>query len=324
MTREAAAGAPAGVAAAGVPRWADLGSPVHYLDFGGPDGAPVLVCVHGLGGSAVNWVSLAPLLTGSFRVLAPDLAGHGLTQAAGRGADVGANRALLAQFIGAVAGQPVMLAGNSMGGMIALQQAAAAPAAVSRLILLAPAVPFLLPDPVIAGMFAVNLIPGAGRFLQARRPRSPADVAAGILRLCCADPARVPPEVVERHLAVALERATLPTAEEDFAAAARSVLAALYSPQRRAYQRQIRSVRCPVLVIHGSRDRLVPVRAARAAARAAVRDGRPWTLAELPGVGHVPHLEAPGETAGVITGWLTEGPTRPGGPARRGGTRPSG
>ena len=43
--------------------WADLGGPVHYLDYGGPEGAPVIVAVHGLEGCAVNWSALAPLLT---------------------------------------------------------------------------------------------------------------------------------------------------------------------------------------------------------------------------------------------------------------------
>src|SRR5262249_599513 len=80
-------------------QWAALAGPVHYLDFGGPADGPVLVCVHGLGGSAVNWSALAPLLTGTFRVLAPDLAGHGLTESAGRGTSVAANRALLHRFI---------------------------------------------------------------------------------------------------------------------------------------------------------------------------------------------------------------------------------
>ena len=58
-------------------RWIDLGGPVHYLDFGGPANGPVIVCVHGLGGSSVNWSAIAPLLTDRFRVVAPDLAGHG-------------------------------------------------------------------------------------------------------------------------------------------------------------------------------------------------------------------------------------------------------
>jgi pimeloyl-ACP methyl ester carboxylesterase len=56
-----------------------------------------------------------------------------------------------------------------------------------------------------------------------------------------------------------------------------------------------------VLLIHGTGDRLVPV----AAARAAARGNRAWTLAEITGVGHVPQLEAPVGTARAITGWLS-------------------
>ena len=99
---------------------------MHYLDYGGPAGAPVIVAVHGLEGCAVNWSAIAPLLTGRYRVLAPDLAGHGFTRSAGRGVDVSSNRLLLHRFIEAVAGSPVILMGNSMGGMISLSEAAAA------------------------------------------------------------------------------------------------------------------------------------------------------------------------------------------------------
>src|SRR6267154_4497966 len=97
----------------GISRWTDLDGPVRSLDFGGPAYGPVIVCVHGLGGSAVNWTAVAPLLTGTCRVLAPDLAGHGLTQSLGRGTDVASNRALLHQLARSVAGGPVILMGNS-------------------------------------------------------------------------------------------------------------------------------------------------------------------------------------------------------------------
>lgn len=288
----------------GVSCWADLGGPVHYLDFGGPAGGPVLVCVHGLGGSAVNWMALAPLLTASCRVLAPDLAGHGLTRSLGRGTGVAANRALLHRFIAAVPGSPVILMGNSMGGMISLLEASAAPAAVAGLILVDPALPFVLarPDPLVAAMFGLSLVPGLGRALTARRRRraSADEVVAGILRLCCAEPARIPADVVARHVAVAAQRAGFSGADQDFATALRSVAATIGYPGRRAYQRQIRALGCPVLLIHGTGDRLVPIAAARAAARASSA----WTLAELAGVGHVPQLEAPSETAALITGWL--------------------
>src|ERR1039457_1987529 len=136
--------------AGGQSRWIDLDGPVHYLDFGGPAHGPLIVCVDGLGGSAVNWSAIAPLLTGGYRMLAPDLAGHGLTRSLGRGADVAANRALLHRFIGSVpaspatpaspvspvsparAVSPVILMGNSMGGMISILEASAAPGAVAR------------------------------------------------------------------------------------------------------------------------------------------------------------------------------------------------
>ncbi|SDK84567.1 alpha/beta fold hydrolase [Nonomuraea jiangxiensis] len=53
--------------------------PVHLAvrDHGG-DGAPVLL-LHGLGGTLLHWDAVAPLLTGSHRVLAMDLRGHGLS-----------------------------------------------------------------------------------------------------------------------------------------------------------------------------------------------------------------------------------------------------
>ena len=102
----------------------------------------MIVCVHGLGGSAVNWSALAPLLSDRCRLLAPDLAGHGLTRPAGRGTDVPANRALLHQFIEKVPASPVILMGNSMGGMISLLEASAAASAVAGLILVDPALPF--------------------------------------------------------------------------------------------------------------------------------------------------------------------------------------
>ena len=292
-----------GLPRAGASRWADLGGPVHYLDFGGPAEGPVIVCVHGLGGNAVNWVAVAPLLTGTCRVLAPDLAGHGLTQSLGRGTDVAANRALLHRFVTTVTGGPVILMGNSMGGMISLLEASAAPASVAGLVLVDPAVPFTFarPDPAVAAMFALYLTPGLRQMMQARRYRqAPADLVASILRLCCEDPSRVAPEVLARHIEVATRRSAFPGIEADFAAAMRSVVRTVGYPHGRAYGQRIRSVTCPVLLIHGTADRLVPI----AAARAAVQANPAWSLREFDGVGHVPQLEAPRDTADAVLAWL--------------------
>ena len=56
----------------GQSRTVEIGGPVHYVDFGGPDDGPTVVLVHGLGGSHLNWDLLAPLLRPYARVLALD------------------------------------------------------------------------------------------------------------------------------------------------------------------------------------------------------------------------------------------------------------
>ena len=76
----------------------DLDGPVHYVDYGGPDGAPVLVGVHGLGGSHLNWAAVAPHLIVRSRLVAVDLVGHGHTPTAGRTAHVDGHVDLLAGF----------------------------------------------------------------------------------------------------------------------------------------------------------------------------------------------------------------------------------
>ncbi len=285
-------------------RWTDIDGPVRYLDYGGPAGAPVLVGVHGLGGSALNWAAIAPLLTGRFRLLAPDLAGHGLTRSLGRDTTVQANQRLLHRFVESVPAVPVLLMGNSMGGMISLLETAAHPDWVRGLILVDPALPFVpsRPDPRIIALFALYATPGIGRALAAgRRRMSPESAVASILALCCADPSRVPADVVGRHVELARERAGFDEAGRDFAVAMRSVLATAGYLHGPAYQRRIAAVDCPVLLLHGAADRLVPVTVAAGAARAHPA----WSVVILSGVGHVPQLEAPSDCAAAIGRWAT-------------------
>jgi pimeloyl-ACP methyl ester carboxylesterase len=284
-------------------RWVDLDGPVHYLDFGGPDGGPVVVAVHGLGGSCLNWAAVAPLLTPHCRVLAPDLAGHGLTEARGRGTSVGANQVLLHRFIETVADRPVILVGNSMGGLVALLEAAAEPDAVAGLVLVDAALPLVpaRPDPLVTIAFAAYATPGVGRFVLARRRTAPAPAqVALVLRMCCVDPSRVPAPVVAHHVEMIEARAGYADAGRDFLVAARSVLATVTVAGARAYRRRMAAVRAPVLMVHGARDRLVPLRAARAVARRHPS----WRLVVLPDAGHVPQLELPAETAAAILDWL--------------------
>ena len=126
-------------------RYVDLGEQVHYLDFGGPPGAPPVVCVHGLGGSALNFGLLGPRLADARRVLAVDLLGHGRS-APGDPTLSGSDtlHALvdqIGQFVREVAGSPVVLVGHSLGGVMAMQLTLRSPTEVERLVLLDPPVP---------------------------------------------------------------------------------------------------------------------------------------------------------------------------------------
>lgn len=284
--------------------WIDLDGPVHYLDYGGPEDGPDVVCVHGLGGSAVNWSAVGPLLAQRCRVRAVDLHGHGRTFAEGRPTGVPANRALLHRFVREVVGRPVILMGNSMGGMISLLQAAAEPADVAGLVLVAPAVPIApaRPDPMVTAMFAAYGTPVLGRSLLAVRGRlvRPEKMVDLTLSLCTADPSRVPADVLEELYAVARARVGYRDANRDFLVAARSVLSTVADVRAGGYRRAVRSVTAPVLLLHGDRDRLVPIGLARAAAKA----NPAWSFEELTDAGHVPQLEWPDKVAAAVDAWL--------------------
>jgi pimeloyl-ACP methyl ester carboxylesterase len=288
---------------AGSSRWADLGVPVHYVDHGGPAGGPVLVLVHGLGGSLVNWAALAPLLTDTCRVLALDLIGFGHTKAGTHSTSVSANQQMLNRFLSEVVGGPAILVGNSMGGMISILQASRHPESVTGLVLVDPAVPGRLGarrDPLVSVGFGLYAVPplGSAMLKARRRVRTPEQLAMDVLTLCCVDPARVPPDVLEQHLEVARARRAYPDLDAQFLSAARSLMGVL--ARRGSYLAAMASNEAPVLLLHGEKDRLVPLGAARAVAAA-----NPWWRFEVaPDVGHVPQLEVPEWTATQILDWL--------------------
>ena len=307
-----------------VSRWADLDGPVHYVDHGGPQDGPLLVCVHGLGGSLLNWAALAPRLTHRCRVLALDLAGFGHTLGRGRSVSVQANQRLLHRFLTEVAGVPAILVGNSMGGLIAILQAAGEPGSAAGLVLVDPALPVSIrarPDPRVFATFTGFMVPVIGRtMLSRRRGRASAEQAAhDMLRLCCADASRVPPEVVDLHVALAAQRRAYPDVDAEMLTAAQSLLWVL--ADRRRYTALQQAIDVPVLLLHGDQDRLVNIASARAAAAA----NPSWRFEVARGVGHVPQLEAPKWTAERILRWLDDHPgnaelavhARPMDPARR-------
>src|SRR5690242_10980446 len=79
---------------------------------------PPLVLVHGLGGAATNWAELAPLLAPHFRLVIPDLPGHGGSEplAAASGLQPYADR--VAAVIEHERASPAPLVGHSLGGLV--------------------------------------------------------------------------------------------------------------------------------------------------------------------------------------------------------------
>ena len=280
----------------------DLDGPVHYLDFGGT-GRPLLM-VHGLGGSALNWMAVGPEIAEDYHALAIDLAGFGRTPLFRRLAAVGANAELVHEFIEKVIGEPVVIMGNSMGGHIAVLEAAAHPASVTAAILVDPAIPGVhvtRPEPAMLGVMAGLTVPGLAEILLDRRARvlGPAGLVHETLSIVCADPSRVPPEVVEAHIQLMRERAKLGRQNgRAFLQASRSIGLRMADPR---FWTQVAKVRAPTLVIHGSLDRLIPLAAAKELARR-----RPdWTLEVLEGVGHVPMMETPALFLNALNAWST-------------------
>jgi pimeloyl-ACP methyl ester carboxylesterase len=288
----------------GTSRTLDWDGPVHYVDFGGNADGPTFVLVHGLGGSHLNWDLLAPLLTPHGRVLALDLPGFGRSEPGTRRATVQANVAVLGRFLREIAAAPVVLIGNSMGGMISIFTAASAPRAVRGLVLLDPALPGgrRALDAAVAGQFLLYALPFAGeRSLWLRRQRhSPLQRVRETLRLVGVDPDELPAEVVDRSVTLLEERQDVAGMDKAFLVAARSLLKILLDP--RSYRAAMAAIRVPVLLIQGERDRLVPVAAARSVAEAHPH----WTYVELADTGHVPQLQAPDVVAQDVLAWLEQ------------------
>jgi pimeloyl-ACP methyl ester carboxylesterase len=282
-------------------RTADLDGPVHYLDFGGR-GTPLLM-VHGLGGSALNWMSVGPAVAKNYHVLALDLAGFGQTPLFHRSAAVGTNAELVHSFIEKVIGEPVVLMGNSMGGYIAVLEAADHSSWVTAMVLVDAAIPsvhvYQRNDPALLGVMAALSIPGLAQNLLEKRVRElgPERLVQQALALVCADPSRIAPEVLDAHIQLTREREHLGKQNgRAFLQASRSISLRLADPR---FWSRVAKVQAPTLMIHGSLDRLIPLAAARQLARR-----RPdWTLEILEGVGHVPMMETPDRFMRALNAW---------------------
>ena len=85
----------------------------------GPEGAPVLLLVHGTGAATHSWRGLMPLLAQRFRVVAPDLPGHGFTDPLPPGRlSLPGMAAALADLTAELGLAPAAAAGHSAGAAV--------------------------------------------------------------------------------------------------------------------------------------------------------------------------------------------------------------
>jgi pimeloyl-ACP methyl ester carboxylesterase len=282
-------------------RTLDVGGPVHAVEWGVE--GPHLVLVHGLGGSHLDWIAVAPALARHHRVVAVDLPGFGRTPRLGRSSAVTANAEVVAGIARALGGDQVTLMGNSMGGLIALLAAHRHSTLIDRLVLVDPAVPMPLrarPDPlVVAGILASSLPAVGGRLVGRRGQRLGVEgLVEQTLRICCVDPTRVDP--VQRAAIIAMaqqRRSAQPDGPDAYSQAARSLVRILVGARARAATRDVHT---PMLVVHGRRDRLVHVGASRRLVA-----GRPERRLEvIEDCGHIPMIELPERFLATVRPWL--------------------
>ncbi len=264
-------------------RFAELrGWRVRYLVAG--EGDPLLL-VHGLGGSAANWVALVPLLLPGRRLLVPDLPGHGGSSPLPAAPSLNG----FADRIGLLLDGPTAVVGHSLGGAIALRLAIRWPELVNRLVLAGAAGISSGTRRARYGLAITALLKPGRRIAPHRRlvGRSAALKTLVFGRWGAADPPALPAEVAEAFL-VGPERHT------DTASAAQALV-------RDDPRPDLDRVRCPTLLLWGARDNQLPVSDAFEYAR---RLRAP--LRVIADCGHLLIGERPDACADAIASFLNE------------------
>jgi pimeloyl-ACP methyl ester carboxylesterase len=287
-------------------RTADLEGPVAYREWAGPPDT-AFVLIHGLGASHLSWVQVAEGLSGSGRVFAIDLPGFGASLRAGRGAGLMDQRRTVSMFIRRVGVDRVVLCGSSMGGAVSILQAAVEPSSVSGIVLTNSVFPWrfgAFPHPLVLGSFGLYATPGLGERLVSWRFREmdPEQMVRLSLRVLAADPRSIPEDVVRLLVDLTRERKDDPDVARSFLEAARSMMRLGRRPD--VSRRALENVTCPVLLLHGRRDRLVPV----AFAEAELGRQPAWRGRFFQDLGHIPQMEAPGRWLSEVADWFSDTP----------------
>lgn len=241
-------------------------------------GKPVLVLVHGAGTDHTFWALQARFFAHhGFSVLVPDLPGHGRSEGPPE-ATIPALAAWLWEVLDAIGAGRVALAGHSMGSLVALAAAAAAPERVTALVLVGSAPRIAVHADLIAAAradtpLAIELITewGFGRAARLGGHTAPGLwMTGGGRRLLAAAPPGA--------LAADLVACDIWEGGPDAAA----------------------KIACPTLLIAGGADRMTPPRIGETLVKA-IAGAR---MEVFPDTGHMIMVERPNETTDSIHRFL--------------------
>jgi pimeloyl-ACP methyl ester carboxylesterase len=248
------------------------------------------VCLHGFTGTWRTWELVLPVLERHHDVLAPTLLGHaGGPPLEGEVSDTlildATERAMDdAGF------ETAHIVGNSLGGYIALRLAARGRA--ESVVALAPAGGWARGDDSYketARFFATMQ-----EQLKAAAPHVDAIVASpegrrSAMHFMATNYEHIPAELIAHHIfGVASCKGALPMIEHAI---------------DNGYSLEAEKVTCPVRIVWGTEDRLLPWPSTAARFRSDWLPHADWV--ELDGIGHCPQLDIPLETAQLILGFTT-------------------
>jgi pimeloyl-ACP methyl ester carboxylesterase len=254
------------------------GRTVSYAEAGS---GPVLLLIHGMGGTFHNWQEVIEPLARTHTVIAPDLPGHGASGLGGGDYSVGALAAGLRDLMLALGHDRLTLVGHSLGGGIAMQFAYQFPEMVERLVLVSSGGL----GPEVSPVLRAAALPGADLFIAATAGLGQR-IGAPVGRALTAIGLRPTADVAE----VARGYASLsdPARRAAFLGTVRAVIGT--GGQRvDASDRLYLAEAMPVMIAWGARDPIIPVHHGEDA-----HEHIPGSrLVIFDGVGHLPQVEAP-------------------------------
>jgi pimeloyl-ACP methyl ester carboxylesterase len=257
---------------------------ISVLDSGAGD--PAVLLLHGNSGHKAAFDQQVTALDRLFRVVVPDLAGHGQSDDAvdpARDYSLGGHARYLAELVAAMGIGRVVVAGTSLGGHIALELVAQLPSACGLMLVGAP--PFAKTAESMGGAW----LPGPAIELSGKAELSAADIDRFV-----AAHAVDSPEIAE-GLRRAIRRAD--------GRSRTAVVGALLSEQAADQRELVRNCGVPIAVVNGGDDSAVNLEFVEAAPYRKLWRGQAFRIA---GAGHMPQASHPREFNDLLMAFVRD------------------